>query len=79
MNKIPRIRIDRRATQKRIYQLAAERYGYSEKTCKTIIYGASIYYKAAVKKTRLSLTEHYIVVAQALDMKMDDFIVVTED
>ena len=77
INNVSRVHLDRPATQAKILSMAQSK-GFSVQQYNRAVRDLSARYRQAAQKTRLSEIDKYVVIAQVLNARLDDLLVITE-
>lgn len=77
MNSVSKVHLDRAATKDNILSIAKFK-GFSVQDYNRTVKDFSARYREAAHKTRLSEIDKYAVIAQVLDVRLDDLFVITE-
>ncbi len=77
INNVLRVHLDRPATQAKILSMAQSK-GFSVQQYNRAVRDFSARYRQASRKTRLSEIDKYVVIAQVLDVRLDELFIVTD-
>ena len=77
INNVPNIHLYRPATQAKILSMAKSK-GFSVQEYNKSIKEMSARYREVAHKTRLSEIDKYVVIAQVLDVRLDELFIVTD-
>ena len=77
INNVSNIHLNRPATQAKILSIAQSK-GFSVQQYNRTVRDLSARYRQAAQKTRLSAIDKYVVIAQVLNARLDDLLVITE-
>lgn len=74
---VSNVHLDRAATQAKILSMAQSK-GFSVQEYNKAVKDMSARYREASRKARLSEIDKYVVIAQVLDVKLDELFIVTD-
>lgn len=77
INNVSNVHLDRAATQAKILSMAQSK-GFSVQKYNKAVKDMSARYKEASHKARLSEIDKYFVIAQVLDVRLDELFIVTD-